>query len=187
MNNNISQNENNSVQKKKKNKTFNIVDLFVLLLIITLIAALIYAFSPWNFIKSKLNSDKEKVEYVVKIENVDVALQEVKNIISAGQTVLYAETGKEIGHVIGFEFDEAKTLSYKKDQGYGDEIVGDMSDISDKCTLLLIINVDADYKKDVGYTANGQRIAVGEKLSVKLPNFSGNGICTDISLLQEGD
>ena len=45
MNNNVS--PNNKVVAKKGKKKFNIIDFFVLVLVVAIIAALVYSFSPW--------------------------------------------------------------------------------------------------------------------------------------------
>jgi hypothetical protein len=53
-----------------------------------------------------------------------------------------------------------------------------------RCNVQITVSAKANYRPGSGYTVNGYRIAVGEMMSVRCADFTGNGSC--ISVMQRG-
>ena len=54
---------------------------------------------------------------------------------------------------------------------------GELVPYPDKYNITVYISTTAEYEKGVGYTVNGRRIAVGEAIEMRFPEFSGVGYC----------
>ena len=95
MNNNVSQNNNRGVAKKTKKK-FNIIDFFILVIILAVIAALVYAFSPWSHIKKLIKPNEVAFQYAVELKGVD---DEFINLIKAGDPVINKVSKNSLGTI----------------------------------------------------------------------------------------
>ena len=58
---------------------------------------------------------------------------------------------------------------------------GTVVEYDDKINLLITVSATATYTEGKGYAVNERRIAVGEKLSVRFPDFAGEGYCVGFS------
>ena len=175
MNNNVSHNSGGASAKKKKRK-FNIVDFFIVLISVMLIVVLIYAFSPWSQIQKLWNQNEVTLKYTVEIRGVDKAYGE---LIKKGDQVINSVNKNSLGKVSGMEpLEVSQVLSYETDEN-GDAH-GVLLDQPDKYDLTVHITATAEYEKGVGYTVNGCRIAVGEELFFRFPQFTCSGYCVAI-------
>lgn len=175
MNNNVSHNNNGAAKKSKRR--FNIVDFFIILIAIMLIAVLIYSISPWSQIKKLLNNSDVKLQYVVEIRGVD---KDFSNLIKDKDSVVNSVTKNSLGTVSGAPTVNASTsLSYQIDDA--NNIVGVLVEDSQKCDITVIISSNAEYEEGVGYTVNGCRIAVGEEIFLRFPQFSCSGYCVALN------
>ena len=182
MNNNI----NNSTPKMKKSKRkFNIIDVLVVILIVAVISVAIYAVYAWSDIKSLWSKNVVELTYVVEFRNVDKEF--VDNIESSvGTTVIDSVSKNSIGKVDSIEsIKKYSVLDYEeKAEEKNDDTTttvsynGVIAEYPDRYNITVYIkDTAAEYQQDIGYTINGRRIAVGEIISVRFPEFSADAYC----------
>ena len=110
--------------------------------------------------------------------------------INNGDIVIDAVSKNQLGVVDSVaSIDKYKVLDYrlipeKNDNGtiIPTTYIGELVSYPDKYNITVYISSTAEYKEGVGYSINGRRIAIGEKLEMRFPEFSGIGYCTNIPL-----
>ncbi len=170
-------NENNnsaSVTKKRtlKRGKFNFIDFLLVVVILILVAAIVYVFIPSSWVKNITAGKNTKIEYTVEIIGID---GDYINIISENDIVLDAVTKSNIGTVLATDAEPYREFVY-------DEVVGEgkLAIVPEKHNLVITIVATAQFKDGVGYSINGTRIAVGEKISLRFPEFSCEGYCISV-------
>ena len=185
MNNNVT--SNSKTKQKNTQRKFNIIDFLVLILIITVIVGSIYAVISWSDIKSLWSTSTVDLQYIVEFRGVDQAFIDK---INNGDIVIDAVSKNQLGVVDSVaSIDKYKVLDYrlipeKNDNGtiIPATYIGELVSYPDKYNITVYISSTAEYKEGVGYSINGRRIAIGEKLEMRFPEFSGIGYCTNIPL-----
>ena len=171
--NNISHNTNTSTKRKRK---FNIVDFFIVLIALMLIAVLIYAISPWSQLKKLFNHEDVTLEYVVEIKGVD---KDFCSLIKEQDSVVNNVTKNSLGVVSSIDkVDMSTSLSYQTDEN--NNILGILVEDPQKYDVTVRISAEADHEEGIGYTVNGCRIAVGEEIFLRFPKFACSGYCVEI-------
>lgn len=182
MNNNISPKGNAAVPNKqnkanKKKRKFNIIDFFILFLIIAVVGLLIYAISPWSQLKKLWATNETSFQYAVEIRNVD---SEFIDCIKNGDAVINSSTKNSLGTVNRIDVKASTQPYYVRD-----EITGTVEykpiDTPDKVDITVYVTATAQYEAGVGYTINGCRVAVGEELPLRFPQFAQSGYCVAIA------
>ena len=176
MNKNISPSAKRNAASKQKRK-FNIIDFFILLIILAVVAALVYAFSPWSQIKKLWKPNQTTFQYAVELKEVD---DEFINLIKTGDGVINAVTKNSMGTVDRVSEPTRSTfLDYQYDtaeEGAG-TYKGVLVEKPDKYDIIVYVTATAEYESGVGYTVNGSRVAVGEELFFRFPHFEYSGYC----------
>ena len=173
MNNNINKSD---IKEKKKHK-FNIVDFLILLLIVAIVGTAIYAVFAWSDIKALWSTSSKEIKYIVELREVDKDFVDNMNI-EKNNIVIDSVSKNQLGTVDDISSEPCRPLSYKIENG---SPVGDRQDDSSKYNITIYISATAEYEKGVGYTVNGTRIAVGEILQLRFPQFASTAYCTHIS------
>lgn len=175
MNNNSSLNSNSSTVKKKKRR-FNVVDLLIIIIIAIIIFIAVYSISPWSQVQKLWNSDDITFQYAVEIRGVD---SNFINLIKEGDTAVNSVTKNSLGSVSDIEKIEKSTvLDYITDEN--GVVHGVLTEYPNKYDITVHITATAKYEEGVGYTVNGCRVAVGEELYFRFPDFSCSGYCVAI-------
>ena len=170
MNTNMTSGEKETVKKKRK---FNIVDFLILFLVIALLGFAVFWATPWsNGLKNRM-STTVALQYSVEIQNVDQAFI---NQISEGNSVMDSVSKNEIGTVVAVEIHEHEGLSVDENGQ------GVMVEYPNHYDLIVTISSSATYKSGTGYAINGCRIAVGEQLALRFPNFLCEGYCIGLMI-----
>jgi len=155
-------------KEKGKNGRFNLIDLILVVLVLLVIAILIQVFSP--SLIQKLSSDQTKeIKYTVEFSGVD---SDFVNKIKEEQLAVDSVSKNQMGKVFAISVEP-----YEELQDVENSNIGKMSPYPDKINLQVTIVVTAAYTKDQGYFVNGDRIAVGEKLSLRFPDYVAEGYC----------
>lgn len=173
-------NASHKIAKKSGGKKFNFIDFLIVLVIAVVIAVLIYVFSPWSKIENIWTDNAVELTYFVEIKDVP---PEYIDQIKSGDTVIDSVTKSSIGKITD--------VSYNTSYVYEYEVVGNKAvcnqvnspaqkDGNVPETVLIKITAQADYKKDVGYTVSGTRIAVGELIDLRLPMYTCSGYCVQM-------
>ena len=158
-------NTNNSAVKQKKIKRkFNIVDFLVLVLIVAIIGVAIYAVVYWSNIKSLWATSTTDLQYAVELRGVD---QKFVDKIKNGDAVTDTVSKNQLGIVDRVDKIEKYTTFSE----------GTLVEHPDKFNITVYISATAEYEQGVGYTVNGRRIAVGEIIEMRFPNFSSVAYC----------
>ena len=183
MNNNINQTVQET--KKKTKRKFNIIDFIILVLILTIIGGSIYAIISWSNLKNLWLTETVDLVYTVEFRGVDEAF--IDNIDS-NDDVTDSINKSKIGTVDSVYSIEKHSvldcIEVPLQAEEGKEAVtsysGVLSEYPDKYDITVYIRSTAEYKKGVGYTINGRRIAVGEALELRFPGFSAVGYCVAV-------
>lgn len=169
--------------KKKKNGRFNFVDFTLIVILLLVVGALIYSFSPISLIKKWKNSDVKNIQYEVEFTNVD---EEFIDVIKADTPVSDAVTKSSVGTVTmvnSTKYVEYKTVETTRQEG--ETLVTEYTvvpvEYPNKYNLTVTITVAANFSEGSGYTVNSTRIAVGEKIALKFPDFKCEGYCVGIT------
>ena len=178
----MNSNTNNSSTKTKKAKRkFNIIDFLILLIIFAVIGASIYAIVSWSNIKSLWSTSTVELQYTVELRGVDKAFI---NNIKAGDAVTDAVSKNQLGTVDRVDSVKYTVFDYVKKEIPSEDgktstvnYEGVLSEYPDKYTVTVYISSTAEYEKGIGYTINGRRIAVGEIIEMRFPEFSSTAYC----------
>ena len=178
MNNSVNQ---ASVSKKKKSGRFNFIDLIFVLIILLAIATLVYIFSPVSFIEGLVNNESRTVQYTVEISKVD---EDFINKIKENDTVVDSVSKNTIGTVTAVDYNtkysELQLIETKLDDGSVKKS-GTLVEYPKKYNVIVTITANAEYSSGEGYTVNAKRIAVGEKMSLRFPDYICEGYCIGIT------
>ena len=187
MNGSINTKQTAKQQNKKKRGRFNFVDLTLILVLLIFVGVLAYSFSPISLIKNWVNKDSVNIQYEVELVGVD---KNVFDLIKSNSTVTDAVTKNALGTVTivnrtdYVEYKPVEAVRYE-DEGDSKKEIKETSiqkiSYDNKDTLNVIITVNADYLEGVGYSVGSTRIAVGEKLELKFPDYKCVGYCVGIT------
>ena len=161
-----------TMSKGSKYGKFNVVDFFLLLMILAIIAAVVVYVVPG--ISEKLTTGRSsEIVFSVEFKGVDSAF--VANI-KVGDTVYDAGKDFVLGEVKSVENYASTVLVYDEESG-----AGVMKEVGDLKNVIVTVRASAVYTDNEGYAINGERIAVGCPYSIRFPQFSGEGYCIDVS------
>ena len=171
-------------KKKKRNGRFNLVDFILVVLVLLVVAILVQIFSPVSLIKNLATNQTKEIQYTVEFLAVD---QEFIDRIQAEDVVINSVSKNNMGTVVAVDYStQYSELQYDKNNAEGKDIeYGKLSPYSDKYNVVVTISATANYVEEQGYSVNATRIAIGEKLSLRFPNYIAEGYC--ISLETEFD
>ena len=161
---------------RKQRKKFNFIDFLILLFVLAFVFVVINVFSPMSFFK-KMRYDAEKtVTYAVEFREVD---KEFIDKIAENDKVIDSVSKHTMGVVQSVEKRDFTTLEYDSVNGnavYATHL--------DKYNVIVTISAKSTYRVGEGYSINDCRIAVGEKLALRFPNYSGEGYCINLSFAE---
>lgn len=165
--------ENSQKVQAKGRVRFNIIDLFLILVVILTVTALVAYFLPG--ITDRFSSGGEvEITYVLEFRGVDdMFIANIQN----GDNAYDARQNFSMGVVKTVATESYETLEYDVDTGSAV-----MREHPEKKTLIITVTTSAIYTDGEGYSINGERIAVGGKYDMRFPNFTGTAYCTQIKL-----
>ena len=173
----MSENNNASVhtvKRTKKNK-LNVIDIILIVVALVLVATLIYVFLPSSWVKKLTANDSKEIQYTIEFVAVDKAF--LKNI-DKDQVIYDSVSKSELGKVYAVDYSHPyEELVYDESSGSGVLVP-----VEGKYNVQVTIIATAQYTEGEGYSVSGTRIAVGEKLFAKFPNFVGEGYCIGLSV-----
>ena len=173
MNNSINGNASNYTPKKRFLR-FNFVDFILIVIILLFVATLIYIFAPFSHIK-ELTSDKNLiVEYTVEVIGVD---EEFINKIKENDIVINSVSKNNMGTVTAVDYNTKSSelqLQYNVEKN---SYEGILVEYPNKYNVIITITANAKYLEESGYYVNDCRIAVGENMSLRFPDYICEGYC----------
>ena len=170
--------KNAAVAEKKApkgNGRFNFIDVLMILAILLLGAIVVNLFLPGSLLKA--SSVEREIQYTVEIVGVDEAFIDKIN----EDDVVHDSVSKyNVGTVMAVD----KSTPYSVLQYDLDSNSGHLASYEGKYNLLVTINVKAEYHEGEGYSIGDRRIAVGEKLSLRFPDYAAEGYCVNLSVAE---
>ena len=167
---------NTTITQKKPKRKFNFIDFLIILVVVAIIGVLIYVFSPWAQIEKLWTNNKVELTYFVEIKDVDIAYMES---IKEGDGVINSVSKNSLGSVAEIsKIEKAYVYDYVlNEQG---EMTCIRSEHPRKYNITVKIVATAEYDEGIGYSINGCRIAIGEMLDLRFPQYTCSGACTQI-------
>ena len=161
--------------KKTRKKGFNFIDFLLIIFILALVVAAVNIISPMSII-SGLHSDSTKtIRYTVEFTCVE---KELIDKINENDVVVDSVSKHGLGTVTAVDSStQYETLEYDEENGKGV-----LSPHTDKYNVIVTITAQGSYTEGKGYSVNDRRIAVGEKLSMRFPNYVGEGYCIALAI-----
>ena len=170
----------NSATKKGKGR-FNFVDLTLVIVAILLLGGIIYLVSPFSLIKDWISKEDKNIRYEVEFTNVD---EKFIDKLKAGDVVIDGVSKSSLGTIEKVDTNKYSILGVEPVVNDGGEQTGEYKSVMivypDKYNVKVTISASANFYEGKGYTVNSTRIAVGEKLSLKFPEFAGVGYCVNV-------
>ena len=160
---------------KKKTGKFNIIDFLLIVLALLIVAAIIYVFLPDSWLRNAIADETVEIQYTIELQGVDEAFLDK---ISENDIVLDSVTKSNIGTVTAIDYStQYSELKYNQQLGEGV-----LSIVPEKRNVIVTISATAKFTEGKGYTVDGTRIAVGEKIYVRFPNYVCEGYCISVPL-----
>jgi hypothetical protein len=160
-----------SKKTKKRNGRFNFIDFFLIMIILAVISVALIYLVPG--LTERISSASEtEITYVLEFKGVDVDF--IANIQN-GDGVYSASESFKIGTVKSVATDSYTTLVYDQTTNAG--VLVEHPSLK---TLIVTVKASAVYDIGVGYSVNGERIAVGREFYVRTPGFTGTAYCIEV-------
>ncbi len=174
MNGNVNPTVAKTSAKKKPGK-FNIIDFLLIVLILLIIAAIVYVFFPDSWLRNFIADETVEIQYSIELQGVDEAFLEK---INENDVVLDSVTKSSIGTVTAVDYSTQYTeLKYNQQLNEGV-----LSVVPDKRNVIVTISATAKFTEGKGYSVDGTRIAVGEKIFARFPNYVCEGYCISVPI-----
>ena len=165
--------------KKSRGRSFNIIDVLIILAVLLLGAIVLNVVAPEGLWGDSLSGSTKVIQYTVELTGVD---RDFVDNINENDVVVDSVSKFALGNVTAVDNNSHyRVLSYNEaldESGY--------TTYQDKYNVLVTVTVTAEYAEGVGYSVGDRRIAVGEKLSLRFPNYVGEGYCIGIAEAQGG-
>ena len=144
--------------RSKKNGRFNVIDFIFILIILMAIATGVYIFAPVSRVKDMILSDTQSIQYTEEILGVD---EEFIDKVKKDDVVIDSVSKNNMGIV------EAVDYNHK----FSELIDGEWIEYSNRYNVIITISTTADYIEERGYLVNNKRIAVGEAMALRFPDY----------------
>lgn len=158
----------NITQKKHKFK-FNFIDIILIIIILAAVILLSYIFMSGRI--ESFGKNTVTVEYQVSITRIR---DEFRGFVNVGDKVVDSVKLMSIGEIIDVQYADAITIISELN-------VTELRypTIPEHLDMTLTIRAEAVIENGL-YMINGYHIAVGEVVSIRVPNFTESGYCTTI-------
>ena len=160
--------------KRTRGRSFNIIDVLIILAVLLLGAIVVNIVAPTAWFKELISGSEQVIQYTVEFTGVD---RDFVDNINENDTVVDSVSKFSLGSVTAVDNNSHyRVLSYNEKTDEGGYVT-----YQDRYNVLVTVTVTADYEEGKGFTVGDRRIAVGEKLSLRFPNFVGEGYCIGVS------
>ena len=180
----------------KTKHRFNIIDVFIIILLIAIVAVMYY----FTIARNSVNANSEvTVDYIIELKTVRA--DHIDKIL-VGDKVVETVRDQQIGEVISVEVvpayntvtnnDTGETFisvypalnAYSSDENSEDVTVIDEELVYDYYNVKVTIRNDVK-KSDKGYNVNGFDVIVGEQVYFRVPNYVSSGYCIRVEEVNE--
>jgi hypothetical protein len=161
-----------AIKGSKAKIRFNFIDALLILIILAAVAALVWIFG-FSSTDASANQKQVEIEYTVRIKKVRDEFRG-EGFFNEGDPVTDSATLYDIGNLVSAEYSKAEHTAPNK---FGELVV---SEYPNHIDITLTVRATADITGGV-YNIGGYTMTVGKKVSLRVPNFVGEGYCTAIS------
>lgn len=159
----------NPIQDKKK-LHFNFIDVLLIVIALASITSLIFYLRDRRIVTP---GKSETVEIVYRIELSDLR-ESFRNLVEIGDTVIDTVLLEDIGEVTNVSYAEGTYTGVDKETGKPV-----ISAFPGRISMTLTIHAEA-IRTNTGYVVNGRELILGELLSLRVPDFTGTGVCLSV-------
>jgi flagellar basal body-associated protein FliL len=168
---------NQALAKKKKHGRFNLVDFLLIVVVLLIVAMVIYMFAPFSKLRTWMTQEQKAIEYTIEIVGVE---REFVEKIKENDVVVDSVSKNTIGSVSAVDYNTRYTeLQYVSGT---QENTGVLAEYPNRYNVIVTISASADYVEGEGYSVNHCRIAVGEELSLRFPDYSCRAFCIGLAV-----
>ncbi len=161
-----------AIDIKSKKKRWNGMDLFFIVIIAIIIAALAFVFG--NMGRNGADSQKSNtvsIEYTVEFRKMS---NDALGAVKEGDSVRDPDNKRNIGTIVSVQSMPYATIAYNSSDGT--VYMAENPDLSD---LMITIRAEAIHT-DSGYYVNDARFLVGRITNIWSSGFAGSGYCISI-------
>ena len=166
---------NKTADKKASRGRFNFIDVLIILAVLLLGAIVVNIFLPSSLFKT--SSVERELQYTVEFVGVD---EEFIDKIKENDVVHDSVSKYNVGTVIAVD----KSTPYSALQYDNETKSGHLAVYEGKYNVLVTVSVVAEYHEGEGYSVGDRRIAVGEKLALRFPDYASEGYCVNLSVAE---
>ena len=160
---------------KKRRVGFNFVDVLLIIFVLAIVLVAINIISPMSVLDRFFKNDEKTISYTVEFLGVD---EDYVNKILENDTVVDSVSKHTLGKVAAVDNNaQYTTLEYNETDGSAV-----LAAHEGKYNVIITVTASGEYKEGEGYSVNDRRIAVGEKMSLRFPNFAAEGYCIALSV-----
>lgn len=161
---------------EKRRRRFNFIDLLLIIFVLAVVFVAINIVSPTSLLDKLKKDSVHTIQYTVEFTGVDKSYIDK---IGENDTVVDSVSKQNFGSVATVDNNTKYTvLEYNEAD---DSAL--LAEHPDKYNLIVTITATATYREGRGYSIGEQRIAVGEKLSLRFPDFAYEGYCINLSVV----
>lgn len=165
----------NSQNSKKRSFSFNIVDVVLIIVAFIAVATLIFFFSQKDVVSSD-KKDKVTLEYTLVFTPLR---EEYRNLVDVGSSLTDAESLKELGEIVDVIYAECNYEGV--DPQTGEKVY---TPYPGMMTMTVTVRAEA-IRTGSAYTVNGSEIVIGQSLNVRIPEFTGAGLCKSVAEIKD--
>ncbi len=165
---------NNSI--KKKRTAFNFIDVALIIIALVALSVLVFFLSSKDIVTPKGN-EKVNIEYTVVISPVR---EEFINLVKIGDSVINTAVLENVGEVVTVT--NSDYIYEGVDPATGGKVETPYPGMK---TMVIKIRTEAT-KTEYGYTVSGCDIIIGEEMTLRVPDFTGSGVCTSVIEIENG-
>lgn len=158
----------NTLPSKSKFK-LNFIDIILIVIILAAVILLAYIFMSGRI--ESFGDSTVQIEYEVTITGIR---DEFRGFVNVGDKVIDAVKLMAIGEIVNVEYTDTVNILTSLTTG---EIK--YSIYPEHLDMKMTIRAEAIVSNGL-YTINGYHIAVGELVSIRVPNFTESGYCTTL-------
>ena len=165
----------NEISGKKARIGFNFIDFLLIIFVLALVVVAINVVSPMSVFSRFFKADSHTIRYTVEFTCVD---EDYVDKILENEAVIDSVSKHTLGTVSAVDNNtQYTTLEYNEADGSAV-----LAAHEGKYNVIVTITASGSYSEGEGYSVNGCRIAVGEKMSLRFPNYLGEGYCIALSV-----
>ena len=138
-----------------KNKKFNIIDLLIILLVVAVICAGVFAYMYFFKSSDNVNTNMAKIQYTIEVNGIT---EDAANSFNTGDSVTLGASASGSGVIVKTEVEEYKMITTNAEDGAYQWMV-----VPGEYTALVTVESTVA-KTDTAYTTGSEVIAVGKHM-----------------------